>query len=144
MVRYSRFSPSTSRVSFFTTVPAPWCGYTTLSPTLYKPDLPFRIDYDKAPAGEEAAGKSGPVYRSGREKARFSRDFIASGAKPLLAGRFLAGLLRPERGAHRPPDCFDCLGVKAPAAFRPRRDDHGREAELRALLEAALGLGSGA
>jgi hypothetical protein len=35
IVRYSRFSPSTSRVSFLTTVPAPWCGYTTLSPTLY-------------------------------------------------------------------------------------------------------------
>src|SRR4051812_2920910 len=36
IVRYSRFSPSTSRRSFFTTVPAPWWGYTTLSPTLYK------------------------------------------------------------------------------------------------------------
>ncbi len=35
IVRYSRFWPSTSRTSFFTTVPAPWCGYTTLSPTLY-------------------------------------------------------------------------------------------------------------
>src|SRR5438445_1408011 len=41
IVRYSRFSPRTSRFSFFTTVPAPWCGYTTLSPTLYKP-APFR------------------------------------------------------------------------------------------------------
>src|SRR5207253_10846557 len=40
ILRYSRFSPSTSRFSFFTTVPAPWCGYTTLSPTLYKP-APF-------------------------------------------------------------------------------------------------------
>src|SRR5262249_40845028 len=37
IVRYSRFSPSTSRFSLFTTVPAPWCGYTTLSPTLNKP-----------------------------------------------------------------------------------------------------------
>src|SRR5437763_12036755 len=36
IVRYSRFSPSTSRFSRFTTVPAPWWGYTTLSPTLYK------------------------------------------------------------------------------------------------------------
>jgi len=26
----------TSRFSRFTTVPAPWWGYTTLSPTLYK------------------------------------------------------------------------------------------------------------
>src|ERR671939_1517613 len=36
IVRYSRFSPRTSFFSRFTTVPAPWCGYTTLSPTLYK------------------------------------------------------------------------------------------------------------
>src|SRR4029077_3303085 len=36
MVRYSRFSPRTSFFSRFTTVPAPWWGYTTLSPTLYK------------------------------------------------------------------------------------------------------------
>ena len=41
IVRYSRFSPSTSRFSRLTTVPAPWCGYTTLSPTLYKLPLPF-------------------------------------------------------------------------------------------------------
>src|SRR5215475_11799571 len=40
MVRYSRFWPSTSRDSFLTIVPAPWCGYTTLSQTLYKPELP--------------------------------------------------------------------------------------------------------
>src|SRR6185437_14544137 len=37
IVRYSRVSPSTSFFSRLTTVPAPWCGYTTLSPTLYKP-----------------------------------------------------------------------------------------------------------
>ena len=36
IVRYSRVSPRTSRCSRFTMVPAPWCGYTTLSPTLYK------------------------------------------------------------------------------------------------------------
>ena len=56
IVRYSRFSPSTSRCSFFTTVPAPWCGYTTLSPTLNNP-LPFRSSVvAKTPAGETAAG----------------------------------------------------------------------------------------
>src|ERR1700748_609643 len=32
----SRFLPRPSYFSRFTTVPAPWCGYTTLSPTLYK------------------------------------------------------------------------------------------------------------
>src|SRR5438270_1558554 len=36
IVRYSRFSPRTSRFSRFTIVPAPWWGYTTLSPILYK------------------------------------------------------------------------------------------------------------
>src|SRR5437868_13372982 len=40
IVRYSRFAPRTSRDSFFTIVPAPWCGYTTLSPTLYKRSSP--------------------------------------------------------------------------------------------------------
>src|SRR4051794_5389797 len=43
IVRYSRFSPSTSRLSFFTTVPAPWWGYTTLSPTLYKLTPSLRV-----------------------------------------------------------------------------------------------------
>src|SRR6266496_2513194 len=40
IVRYSRFSPRTMRFSFLTIVPAPWCGYTTLSPTLNKPSSP--------------------------------------------------------------------------------------------------------
>src|SRR4030095_16738999 len=40
IVRYSRFSPKTTRFSFLTIVPAPWCGYTTLSPTLNKPSSP--------------------------------------------------------------------------------------------------------
>src|SRR6266576_2926549 len=45
MVRYSRFSPSTVRVSRLTTVPAPWWGYTTLSPTLYNADPPLRRSF---------------------------------------------------------------------------------------------------
>src|SRR5579875_3165078 len=32
IVRYSRLSPSTSFCSLRMTLPAPWCGYTTLSP----------------------------------------------------------------------------------------------------------------
>src|SRR6478736_2849806 len=54
IVRYSRFSPSTSRRSRFTTVPAPWWGYTTLSPTLYKltpsPVAHKTVSLTKAPA----------------------------------------------------------------------------------------------
>src|SRR5205807_449403 len=58
IVRYSRFSPRTSRFSFFTTVPAPWWGYTTLSPTLNKPCLPLgsRVYSSRTPAGGEPAG----------------------------------------------------------------------------------------
>src|SRR5258707_756724 len=54
IVRYSRFCPRTSRDSFLMTVPAPWCGYTTLSPTLYKPTLPFvsTLSRQKEPALE--------------------------------------------------------------------------------------------
>src|SRR6185436_14796196 len=33
-MRYSRFSPATSIISFFSMTAAPWCGYTTRSPTL--------------------------------------------------------------------------------------------------------------
>src|SRR3954447_22011707 len=51
IVRYSRFSPSTRRFSFFTTVPAPWCGYTTLSPTLNKPSSPTSRVYTPTNAG---------------------------------------------------------------------------------------------
>ena len=42
MVRYSRSSPSTTRVSRRVTTPAPWCGCTTLSPTSNMPVLPYR------------------------------------------------------------------------------------------------------
>src|SRR5205814_1474733 len=49
--------PSTSRDSFLTIVPAPWCGYTTLSPTLYKPTLPFFLAF---PPKEPARVSAGP------------------------------------------------------------------------------------
>ena len=41
--------------SFFTTVPAPWCGYTTLSPTLYK--LFPSFDRSRQSAGPMLAGR---------------------------------------------------------------------------------------
>ena len=61
IVRYSRFAPRTSRDSFLTIVPAPWCGYTTLSPTLYKPFLPFCRRFTGKRAGALGAG---PELRS--------------------------------------------------------------------------------
>src|SRR5882724_10664514 len=39
-MRYSRFSPSITFVSFFSITAAPWCGYTTRSPTLKDMPLP--------------------------------------------------------------------------------------------------------
>src|SRR5581483_8656653 len=50
IVKYSRSCPRTTRLSLLTTVPAPWCGYTTLSPTSNKPSLPVRDASRKAPA----------------------------------------------------------------------------------------------
>src|SRR3954447_9736639 len=74
IVRYSRFSPRTSRFSFFTTVPAPWCGYTTLSPTLYKP-APFRPYVTAKPAGFFRR-PSRQVYQKPLEMAMFSRKSL--------------------------------------------------------------------
>src|SRR5918999_151756 len=140
MVRYSRFSPSTSRDSFFTTVPAPWCGYTTLSPTLYNPTSPVRNDYDKAPAGDESAGKSGQVYQKDPRNSQISRDFTDPAAKSLLAAGFRGGLLPRQTGADRPPERFDRPRIDAAAALRAGGHDDGAEAELRALLEPPLRL----
>src|SRR5919202_6730512 len=73
IVRYSRFWPSTSRCSFFTTVPAPWCGYTTLSPTLYKSRLPRIAGFFHEGAGgsQGAAGKSGQYNEFRRKRPAF-------------------------------------------------------------------------
>src|SRR3989454_4730080 len=81
MVRYSRFSPSTSRLSFFTTVPAPWCGYTTLSPTLYKPEPPLlRLD---SPQHDRSHAAGGAVnYSENRLKPPLFQGFPASTEKP--------------------------------------------------------------
>src|SRR5262249_23103270 len=71
---YSRFWPRTSRDSFLTTVPAPWCGYTTLSPTLYKPVLPSVVAAipPKEPT-HGAPAQDHPVYQKTLGNAPFCR-----------------------------------------------------------------------
>src|SRR3954447_16815005 len=59
IVRYSRCSPRTSRDSRLTTTPAPWCGYTTLSPTSNKPTS--RVDCVLPP--DDRRRTSPPVNR---------------------------------------------------------------------------------
>src|SRR5919202_5632880 len=72
IVRYSRFCPSTSRCSFFTTVPAPGCWYTTLSPTLYKPPpQDRRVLSRRRRRVARAAGKSGQYSEFRRKRPPF-------------------------------------------------------------------------
>src|SRR5262250_1588058 len=84
IVRYSRFSPRTSRFSFFTTVPAPWCGYTTLSPTLYKP-APFRPYVTAKPAGFFRRPRW-TVYQKALEMATFRPFSLLSSPFPQERG----------------------------------------------------------
>src|SRR6476661_6078232 len=75
IVRYSRFSPRTRRFSFFTIVPAPWCGYTTLSPTLNKPSSPTGRGSTRQDAdGETPPAKWLRVYQKSRKSATFSQS----------------------------------------------------------------------
>src|ERR1700751_1978397 len=69
IVRYSRFVPSTSRDSFLTIVPAPWCGYTTLSPTLYNADLPFQHAFRQKSRHARAPAQYGYLIRKSPGKA---------------------------------------------------------------------------
>src|SRR2546421_8903056 len=99
IVRYSRFSPKTSFCSLRITLPAPWCGYTTLSPI------------------SNSMNGSGSVSRSSRwssvRSVMASSSFRPRGAKGpqafalrlqvavyqvdlLLAAKSLADVLRPD------------------------------------------------
>src|SRR4026207_2562825 len=80
IVRYSRCSPRTSLTSLETIVPAPWWGYTTLSPTSNTP---------------RALPSSGPCVRLAHEKRRrwsagvyphSTEDFAALGPSAHLPG----------------------------------------------------------
>jgi hypothetical protein len=46
-------------------VPAPWCGYTTLSPTLYKVDLPFLWVYlARTPTAANPVGDASSIPKT--------------------------------------------------------------------------------
>src|SRR3954452_4301270 len=111
IVRYSRVSPRTSFFSRFTTVPAPWCGYTTLSPILYKLSSLFRL-FAEVPADAEGA----PAWRFRVAETPGKRHFFAAQRKKSCSGGFCcqrgpqclperlrldAGSARPGRGKHR-------------------------------------------
>src|SRR6202012_3333033 len=98
IVRYSRFSPRTSRFSRFTTVPAPWCGYTTLSPTLYK--LTPSPDCVRRSAGALEGHRRGQTrLPESAKKRHFCRGF---GEKSLLRPRSLQARGRARRAACPP------------------------------------------
>src|SRR4029450_13737692 len=130
IVRYSRFSPSTSRDSFFTTVPAPWCGYTTLSPTLDNPTSQSRpITRQPDRGGRDRRRTRTSIAKDGRK----SDSFQGFCGKSLLATGF-------ERHSDRLTERLPRLGLETPALLRRRRNDGRRQSELRALLEPPLGL----
>src|SRR6059058_2064014 len=78
IVRYSRFSPSTSRFSRFTTVPAPWCGYTTLSPTLYK-CASFVRSRETAGGPEGSTGSDSRVPETLQNRHFWRKSLLAGG-----------------------------------------------------------------
>src|SRR5215218_9293584 len=135
--RYSRSSPSTFRFSFLTTVPAPWCGYTTLSPTLYKPNLPVPSVFTKPPAGGEPPANVFQNTKSSWKTPLFHAFLTKSPAQSRLRGDRL-GLA--ECGGDRSAKRLGLDERHLRARLCALRDDHSRQPELRALLRPALGL----
>src|ERR671937_2671355 len=125
IVRYSRFSPSTSRDSFLTTVPAPWWGYTTLSPTLYNAEPPLLVRFSRMrPAGARTAGGLGqysenrwkqPLFR----KSPAQRDNYATTAGTGRPGCAPGGGGGPP-GSRVRGRCRRPRPTRAPAARRAR------------------------
>src|SRR5215475_14697307 len=99
MVRYSRFSPRTSFFSRFTTVPAPWWGYTTLSPTLYKL-APLPSVVAKVPVALTAPPAGNDRVARAAENRHFCRGFV--GKSLLKQGSRRARRRVPGAGC-RPP-----------------------------------------
>src|SRR5581483_819581 len=132
IVRYSRFCPRTSRDSFFTTVPAPWCGYTTLSPTLYKPDLPFSSNSRQNADGLILRRRPRQYSENGLKRRLFPGIFGLWTEKPLLRPKIEPCADRLDEGLRFEQPGFPRL--------RPGRDDDLGETELGALLQTAFRL----
>src|SRR5829696_7963176 len=136
MVRYSRVCPKTSRFSFLTTMPAPWCGYTTLSPTSNKPGLPLV----KPLFSEDAGGLERPPACSNQSSRNPWKTLLFRRLR-RFAGVFL--LRSVETGAERRQQAFGLLDSELSAGRGAARRDREGDAELGALVEPALGLSSG-
>src|SRR6187551_656204 len=150
MVRYSRSSPSTTLTSFFSTVPAPWWGYTTLSPTSNTPralpssGLDMRLTHEKcrllgAGVCLHSTGSDGPEPAEMHAECALAGPTAVSCSSALL---HCAGV-RLERLSERLPERLhgdDTRPAACDAASPVRRHDR-LDPELRALLEASLRLG---
>src|SRR5919204_1682251 len=141
IVRYSRFCPRTLRDSFLTTVPAPWCGYTTLSPTLYKPSLPF-VALSPERRRPHVRRRRSRVYRTRALKGHVFQGFSALREKPLLRAATTAAeasLAMPTEGrtgfagAAVLPTQDRGMAGRAATRLRPRH-------RLRCRLEAVPAL----
>src|SRR5436190_1798798 len=143
MVRYSRFSPSTVRVSRLTTVPAPWWGYTTLSPTLYNADPPLRRSFSTTTPATTMLRRRLGQYSENRWKTptfrpRSRKSPACSVELELQVAVDQVVLLQPAQAlpdlacAHR-PDALDRLEL----ALRGARD---RLEALSRALGAAVGV----
>ena len=117
------------RFSRFTTVPAPWCGYTTLSPTLYKLRSLFPSVVAKVPAAlEGSTGEERQGSRICRKTATFAGLLTEN---PCSEPRF-----SPSAAASAAPQR---VGLER-RALRAGRREHRSQTELAALLDPPLGL----
>src|SRR3954454_20157604 len=171
MVRYSRSCPRTMRDSLLTTVPAPWCGYTTLSPTSNKLALPLSAHFTKTagaerlPARERHSSGDSPCLEGesgmspgandaiGQEPAAFRKTTAAQQRhlprRATDTGTVPSGHLRNGRrglqaGSDRLTQRLGPRDARPSPARRPFGGDHRRKPELCALLEPPLGLRRGA
>ena len=110
-------------------VPAPWCGYTTLSPTLYKLTPSLRVVCESA-GGLEGCRRRAVTLPETRGKARIFAGVLGKSLLRRASRRARPLSASPERcrpRASRPR----CRPVRATVA----------EPELAALLDPPVGLG---
>src|SRR3972149_1650726 len=119
MVKYSRSWLRAVRISFRTTVPAPWWGYTTLSPTSNTPSPPSCL----------SGGREGGGRRRGRPRRPSQLEVPVDQVVLLQAPEALADLPGPDRA-----DAVD--GLEVPVA-RPQDRLEGAEVPYDVGAEAS-------
>src|ERR1039458_700161 len=81
IVRYSRRSPKTSLISLACTCPAPWCGYTTLSPSsnsMYSPRTVTSMSSSRSTSGSSSTPASASTSASASASTSASTSASAS------------------------------------------------------------------